>query len=250
MAGNYIQQMRFIPVFIFTFFSWVANGQNQQATHVPTPAKTMTVEIWSDVMCPFCYIGKRRFEAALAGFTGKDSVKVIWRSFQLDPDLKTDTTKSVAESLSEKKGWSKQQTAEMIDYVRDMAKTVQLDYHFDKAVVANSFDAHRFSHYALRHGKQIEAEEKLFSAYFTEGKNIADHQTLAEIGASIGLDAKDILQSLSTDANKNEVNDDLALARQFGITGVPFFVFNRKTAVSGAQDTQVFLQALQNAAGN
>jgi predicted DsbA family dithiol-disulfide isomerase len=168
----------------------------------------------------------------------------------LDPDLQTDTTKSVAQSLSEKKGWSEQQTAEMIDYVRNMAKTVQLDYHFDKAVVANSFDAHRFSHYALKHGKQIEAEEKLFSAYFTEGKNIADHQTLAEIGASIGLDAKDVLQSLSAGANKEEVNNDLALARQFGITGVPFFVFDRKTAISGAQDTSVFLQALQKAAGH
>jgi predicted DsbA family dithiol-disulfide isomerase len=210
----------------------------------------MTVEIWSDVMCPFCYIGKRRFEAALAQFAGKDSVQVIWRSYQLDPDLKTDTTKSVAQSLSEKKGWSAQQTVEMIDYVRDMAQTVQLDYHFEKAVVANSFDAHRFSHYALKQGKQIEAEEKLFSAYFTEGKNIADHQTLAEIGASIGLEAKDILQKLSTDANKDEVNNDLALARQFGITGVPFFVFNRKMAISGAQDVQVFLQTLQKAAGD
>jgi predicted DsbA family dithiol-disulfide isomerase len=241
--------MRFIPILFFTFFSWFANGQSQPASRENTPTKAMTVEIWSDVMCPFCYIGKRKFEAALAQFAGKDSVRVIWRSYQLDPDLQTDTTKSVAQSLSEKKAWSAQQTSEMIDYVRDMAKTVQLDYHFDKAVVANSFDAHRFSHYALKHGKQIEAEEKLFSAYFTEGKNIADHQTLAEIGTSIGLDAKDILQSLSTDANKKEVNDDLALARQFGITGVPFFVFNRKMAVSGAQEVQVFLQTLQKAAG-
>ncbi len=240
--------MRFCLLFVFTFFSWFANGQSPEPAREAASTKTMTVEIWSDVMCPFCYIGKRKFEAALARFSGKDSVKVIWRSFQLDPDLQTDTTKSVAQSLSEKKGWSAQQTSEMIDYVRDMAKTVQLDYHFDKAVVANSFDAHRFSHYALKQGKQIEAEERLFAAYFTEGKNIADHQTLAEIGAAIGLDAKEVLKSLSTDANREEVKQDLALARQFGITGVPFFVFDRKTAVSGAQDVQVFLQALQKAA--
>jgi predicted DsbA family dithiol-disulfide isomerase len=213
-----------------------------------TAIKSMTIEIWSDVMCPFCYIGKRKFEAALSQFEGRDSVQVIWRSFQLDPSLTTDTTKSVPQSLSEKKGWSPKETAEMIAYVTEMAQKVGLEYHFDKAVVANSLDAHRFSHFALSKGKQIAAEERLFAAYFSEGKNTADHEVLADLGAEIGLNPAEIKQALSTDAYLADVKNDLEMARQFGINSVPFFVFNRKYAVSGAQDPQVFLETLQKVA--
>lgn len=208
----------------------------------------MTVEIWSDVMCPFCYIGKRRFEAALAQFEGRDAVKVVWRSFQLDPGLKTEPGKSVAQSLSEKKGWSPEQTAQSMAHVTRMAQSVGLHYDFDKAVVANSFDAHRFTHYAKTLGKQDEAEERLFAAYFTEGKNTADHETLAQIGAEIGLNAHSVLEMLAGDAFDEEVRQDIALARDFGINGVPFFVFDRKYAVSGAQEVPVFLNALQRSA--
>jgi predicted DsbA family dithiol-disulfide isomerase len=207
----------------------------------------MTVEIWSDVMCPFCYIGKRKFETALSQFGGRDGVEIVWRSFQLDPTLKTDTTQSVPQSLAEKKGWSPQQTAETIAYVTNMARTVGLEYHFDKAVVANSFDAHRFTHYAKSQGKQDDAEEQLFAAYFTRGENTADHQTLARLGAAIGLDPNAVLAVLSTNQFATEVQDDIDLARQFGISGVPFFVFDRKYAVSGAQDASVFLQTLETA---
>lgn len=209
----------------------------------------MTVEIWSDVMCPFCYIGKRKFEAALAQFAGRDSVEVIWRSFQLDPDLKTEPGKSVAASLAEKKGWTPQQTAETMRYVTDMAQSVGLEYHFDKAVVANSYDAHRFTHYAKSQGKQLAAEERLFAAYFTEGKNTADHAVLAELGAAIGLDPEAVKTALAGKAYSAEVDEDIYTARQFGINSVPFFVFDRKLAVSGAQDVQVFLKTLEKAAG-
>lgn len=210
----------------------------------------MTVEIWSDVMCPFCYIGKRKFEAALAQFPGRDKVEVVWRSFQLDPDLKTEPGKSVPQSLAEKKGWSPEQTAQMIDRVTNMAKTAGLEYHFDKAVVANSFDAHRFTHFAKAQGEQDAAEERLFAAYFTEGKNTADLQTLAQLGGDIGLDTQALAQALSGDAFADEVDQDIALARQFGINAVPFFVFNRKYAISGAQDEQVFLDALKKGLEN
>lgn len=214
----------------------------------PRMQKKITVEIWSDVMCPFCYIGKRRFEAALEQFAERDQVEVIWRSFQLDPNLKTDPDKSVAQSLAEKKGWSAEQTAQSMAYVGNMARTVGLEYHFDKAVVANSFDAHRFTHYAKSLGKQDAAEERLFAAYFTEGKNTADHTTLARLGAEIGLDSAAVRQALAGDDFAEDVKSDIALANQFGITGVPFFVFNRQYAVSGAQDVQVFLQTLQKSA--
>jgi len=215
-----------------------------------TKMKPMTVEIWSDVMCPFCYIGKRRFEQALAQFWGKENVEVTWRSFQLDPELETDPSMNVAQSLAEKKGWTEEQTAETMGYVTQMAAGVGLEYHFGKAVVANSFDAHRFTHFAKQHGQQLEAEEKLFAAYFTEGKNIADPDVLVAIGEAIGLDAVALRQALATGAYSDAVEEDLELARQFGVNSVPFFVFDRKLAVSGAQEVGVFLQALQRAQGN
>lgn len=205
----------------------------------------MTVEIWSDVMCPFCYIGKRKFEAALAQFEDRDKVEVVWRSFQLDPGLTTEPGKSVAQSLSEKKGWTPEQTTQSLAFVTQMAEAVGLDYHFDKAIVANSFDAHRFTHYAKTQGKQDAAEERLFAAYFSEGKNTADHETLAQLGAEIGLDPEAVIQMLAGKAFTDEVKDDIRLARQFGVNGVPFFAFDRKFAVSGAQDVEVFLGALQ-----
>jgi predicted DsbA family dithiol-disulfide isomerase len=208
---------------------------------------TMTVEIWSDMVCPFCYIGKRRFEQALAQFENRDAVQIVWRSFQLDPDLISDPNISAAQSLSEKKGWSAEQAADAMRHVTQMAEGVGLQYRFDKAVVANTFDAHRFAHFAKQHGKQNEAEEKVFAAYFSEGKNIADHSALSAIAEAIGLDAEAAKQALATNAFADDVKQDIALARQFGISGVPFFVFDRKYAVSGAQETSVFLQTLHKA---
>ncbi len=207
----------------------------------------MTVEIWSDVMCPFCYIGKRKFEAALAQFPQREQIEVVWKSFQLNPDLETDTSKSVQQSLAESKGWTLEQTDEAMSYVVNMAKGVGLTYHFDKAVVANSFDAHRFSHLAKKHGLQDEAEERLFAAYFTEGKNTADHEVLIQIGTEIGLDPSEVKKVLAGNDFAAEVEKDIEEARQFRISGVPFFVFDRKYAVSGAQDSKVFLETLQKA---
>ncbi len=241
----------FFLLYLLLLPHWQANDVAESNTSLQTNSfmqDTITVEIWSDVMCPFCYIGKRRFEAALAQFPERDQVKIIWRSFQLDPDLKTEPGKSVAQSLSEKKGWSAAQTAQMIDHVTGMARSAGLEYHFDKAVVANSFDAHRFAHYAKTKGYQDAAEERLFAAYFTEGKNTADHATLARIGSEIGLDSAAVRAVLASDEFAGEVTEDIEMARQFGITGVPFFVFNRKYAVSGAQDVQVFLQTLRRSA--
>lgn len=239
-----MKHLLIIPL-LFTVVALAAQVSDPRKDTQTNLSKKMTVEIWSDVMCPFCYIGKRKFEQALAQFEGRDSVEVIWRSFQLDPSLKTDTTQTVAQSLSEKKGWSKEETDKMTQYVTDMAKQVGLEYHFEKAVVANSYDAHRFTHFAKTKGKQIEAEEQLFAAYFTEGKNTADHATLAQLGAAIGLDEKEVLEVLASKAHSSDVDEDIYTARQFGINSVPFFVFNRKKAVSGAQDPQVFLKVMR-----
>jgi predicted DsbA family dithiol-disulfide isomerase len=205
----------------------------------------MKIEIWSDVMCPFCYIGKRRFEQALAQFEHKDNIQVEWKSFQLNPDLVTDTTLTTAQYLADRKGFPLDHAHELQDHVTEMAAEVGLDYNLDKAVVANSFDAHRFAHLAKQKGLGDEAEEVLFKAYFTDTKNIADHDVLAQLGASIGLDAQEVHHTLSGNKFAIDVNKDIAEAAQLGINAVPFFVMDRKYGVSGAQPVEIFLQSLQ-----
>lgn len=207
----------------------------------------MKVEIWSDVMCPFCYIGKRRFELALQQFPGKDDITIEWKSFQLDPDSITQPGKSVNEYLAERKGWTVDYARQMNDHVTQMAREVGLHYDFDKAVVANSFDAHRLSHFAKKHGLQDAMEERLFKAYFTEGRNTADHETLVQLAVDVGLKNDDVRHMLAGNDFADDVNKDAYEAHQVGARGVPFFVFNNKYVVSGAQPTEVFVQALNKA---
>lgn len=207
---------------------------------------TMKVEIWSDVMCPFCYIGKRKFEAALEQFPDKDKVQLIWKSFQLAPELVTQPDKSLHQFLSEHKGISLEQAKGMNDHVSQLAKQVGLVYNFDSSIVANSFNAHRFTHFAKQYSKQNEAEESLFRSYFTDGKNIDDYPTLIQLGSEIGLDPVALKAALENGSYADEVRIDIYEAQQVGVRGVPFFVFNRKYAVSGAQETPVFLETLQN----
>ncbi|MCR8561763.1 DsbA family oxidoreductase [Mucilaginibacter sp. BJC16-A38] len=209
----------------------------------------MKVEIWSDVMCPFCYIGKRRFEDALQHFDNKDQVEIEWKSFQLNPDLETDTSININQYLADKKGWTIDHASQMNDHVTKMAAEAGLTYHLDKAVVANSFKAHRFSHFAKSKGLGIEAEEALFKAYFTDSKNIDDNNVLIELGQSIGLDPAGVKQVLEGDAYASDVKHDIDTAQYLGIQGVPFFVLNNKYAISGAQAVPVFEQTLQKAFG-
>ena len=209
----------------------------------------MKVEIWSDVMCPFCYIGKRKFESALEQFNHSSNIEIIWKSFQLAPDMKTDPTKNIDEYLATHKGMSIQQAKELNNQVSQRAKQVGLEFNFDKAIVANSFNAHRFSHLAKQHSLQNEVEERLFAAYFTEGKNTDDIQTLIQIGNEIGLDASEVKKVLKGNSYAEEVKADIYEAHQLGVRGVPFFVFDRKYAVSGAQESPVFLNTLEKSFG-
>lgn len=205
----------------------------------------MKVEIWSDVMCPFCYIGKRRFEDALQQFGRRDEIKVEWKSFQLNPHMQTDPNVNINQYLAEAKGWTLDHAKNMNDYVTNMAAEAGLTYNFDKAIVANSFNAHRLSHLAKKHGLGEAAEEALFKAYFTDGKNTDDKETLVELGVSIGLNADEIRQTVDGDAFADEVRHDIAEAQYLGIQGVPFFVMNNKYGVSGAQAVPVFTQTLE-----
>lgn len=211
----------------------------------PQAYSRITVEIWSDVLCPFCYIGKRQFETALAQYPGRESVEVIWRSFQLDPALQTDPSKNPARSLAERKGWSEAQTRDIMAYVTDMARGVGLEYHLDKSVVANSFDAHRLLQLGRHYGRQSEVKEQLMAAYFTEGKNIADPAVLQALGEAAGLPADAVRGMLQSDAYAREVREDIAQAERLEITGVPFFVFNRQRGISGAQGVEAFLRMLR-----
>jgi len=203
----------------------------------------MKIEIWSDIVCPFCYIGKRRFENALSNFNQKDQIEVIYRSFQLNPDIKTDTDKSVVQYLSESKSVSLEKAREMTEYVTQQAAIEGLDYQMDHAVVANTFRSHRLLQLALAQALQLETKERLLKAYFIEGENIDDIPTLIKLSNEIGL--TNVAETLRSDNYSNEVKRDLLESKQIGIQGVPFFVFNRKYGVSGAQESKVFAEAIE-----
>jgi protein disulfide-isomerase len=204
----------------------------------------MKIEIWSDVMCPFCYIGKRRLEQALEQIPGSEAYSIEWKSFQLDPDLVTNGKENPYEYLADRKGISYEESVKMHENVVNAAREVGLDYRFDKAVVANSLDAHRLSHLAKQHGVGNALEERLFQAYFTEGRDIADHATLTEFGVEVGIPQADIDMLFNGDQFLAEVQRDIAEAQQIGVRGVPFFVFDRKYAVSGAQPVEAFLETI------
>lgn len=207
----------------------------------------MKIEIWSDVMCPFCYIGKRNFETALEQFSNKNGIEVEWKSFQLDPSLPEVQDSNYTDYLMVSKGLGRPQVEGMLNNVTQMAKGVGLEYDFDRAVMVNSFKAHRVLQLAKTRGLGDAAEERLFRAFFTEGRNIADDDTLLELGKEAGLNETEIRSSLSDERYSDMVRQDIQEARAIGVTGVPFFVFNRKYAVSGAQPPQAFLQTLEKA---
>ena len=210
-------------------------------------SRMMTVEIWSDVVCPFCYIGKREFERALASFEHRDSVEVIWRSFELDPDAPTRSEFDMYGMLVSKYGGTREEAAQRVQGVVDRARTVGLEYAMDKAVIGSSFDAHRLLQYAKTLGKGDAMKERLFKAYFTEGAHLADVPTLVGLGSEVGLDGAAVAELLSTTAFTDAVRKDEAEARQLGVRGVPFFAIDRKFSVNGAQQSDAFLSALRQA---
>ena len=207
----------------------------------------MKVDIWSDVRCPFCYIGKRKFETALNAFPHKENVEVLWHSFELDPSLVTNPEVNAIDHIAEIKGISHEQAEGMHRHVTQVAKEIGLDFDFEKNVVANSFNAHRLIQFAKTKGLANEVEEALFKAHFTEGKNIDDKEILVKTSVAIGLDENETREMLASDDFSTEVKQDEKQAQNFGINGVPFFILNNKYAVSGAQSPDVFLQALDQA---
>jgi len=214
---------------------------------VEYPSTKMTVEIWSDVVCPFCYIGKREFESALERFPHKNEVEVVWKSFELDPSAPERSEHDMYGMLVAKYGGTREDAAARVESVVQRAKSVGLEYRMDKAVIGNSFQAHRLIQFAKTKGKGAEAEERLFKAYFMEGAQLSDRSTLVGLAKEIGFEAAEVEAVLKSDAYTDEVRADEREAQQLGVQGVPFFVLDRKHGVSGAQSSDHFLGALEQA---
>jgi predicted DsbA family dithiol-disulfide isomerase len=207
----------------------------------------MQIEVFSDVVCPFCYIGKRRLEQALDGFGHADQVTVTYRSFQLDPSSPATSELTLEQMLAQKYRQSLQQARAMNNRVTDMAATVGLDFQLQDAHPANTFRAHRLLHFAATKELGNELTERLMRGYFSEGVRIGHRDELLRLAVEVGLDEAEAAEVLDGDAYTAEVDADIALARGFGATGVPFFVFDRKYAVSGAQETALFTEVLDKA---
>ncbi|MFM1772771.1 MAG: hypothetical protein RLZZ71_1913 [Bacteroidota bacterium] len=203
----------------------------------------MKIEIWSDIVCPFCYIGKRHLEQALKN-TG-NQVEIEWKSFQLDPTVTLeDAGASVVEHLAAKKGMSVEQVNGMMNHVETMATNAGLDMKLRSSFVMNTFHAHRVLHFAKSLGKGSELKEAFLKAHFTDNLNLNKDENLIQVAVSVGLNEEDVLRVLHSNEFEEAVNEDAYTAQQFGARGVPFFVFNRESAVSGAQPVEVFEQIL------
>ena len=207
----------------------------------------MRVEIWSDVVCPWCYVGKRRFEQALAGFPHRDEVEVVWRAFELDASAPAERTGGYAENLAAKYRVPVSEAQRMIDSMTAAAAADGLDFRFDVARPGNTFDAHRLLHLAAERGVQDAVKERLLRATFTEGEPVGDHETLVRLVAEAGLDADEARDVLASDRYAAEVRGDERQAQAYGISGVPFFVVDGRYGVSGAQPAEALAQVLAQA---
>jgi predicted DsbA family dithiol-disulfide isomerase len=205
----------------------------------------MKIEIWSDIACPYCYMGKRKFDIALTQFSGRADVEIEWKSFLLNPDLLTDSSTSIFQYLAEKKGFPEEQARQMMAQITESGSAIGLDYHFDKVVLANTTKAHQLLHEARVQGFQHEMEERLFEAYFVEGKNMDDVNILVELASEVGLNITALDVKILSGQYAIEIEADINLAQQFGVRGVPFFIFDRKYAVSGAQEPNTFLKTME-----
>jgi predicted DsbA family dithiol-disulfide isomerase len=211
--------------------------------------KKLRIDVWSDIACPWCYVGKRRLEAALEKFPHREEVEVVWRAFELDPSAPPERPADVdyAARLAKKYGSSVKEAEGMIARMTNVAADDGLDFHFEKIRPGNTFDAHRVLHLAGERGKQDAVKERYLLAYMTEGEPIGDPETLVRLASEAGLEAEEVRAMLASDMYAREVRQDEDEARQLGISGVPFFVLAGKLAVSGAQPAELLLRALSQA---
>lgn len=206
----------------------------------------MKIEVWSDFVCPFCYIGKRRLEEAIEKVQYEEEIEVTFRSFELDKTAKKKYDENINEIIAKKYDIQVEDAKSLNDQIVSQAKTVGLNYNFEGLIPTNTFDAHRLLHYAKTKGKANELEERILKAYFIDSLNISDYQILSRLASEVGLDSDKALRSLECNEYVEEVRKDEDKASKLKISGVPYFVFNNKYAVSGAQPSEVFLEVLEN----
>jgi predicted DsbA family dithiol-disulfide isomerase len=205
----------------------------------------MEVDIWSDIACPWCYVGKRRLEAALGAFEHGDQVQVRWHSFELDPQAPAERQGEAASNLAAKYGMSREQALTALQNMTETAAADGLEFHFDRARGGNTFDAHRLTHLAREHGLQDRMKERLMRAYLTEGELISDHATLRRLAVEVGLPVEPVEELLASERFADEVRADEYTASRLGINAVPFFVVDRRLGAAGAQDPAYLLEMLR-----
>jgi predicted DsbA family dithiol-disulfide isomerase len=208
---------------------------------------TVELEIWSDIMCPFCYMGKRRLEKALREFVHRDELTMVWRSYQLDPELQSAPGVSIHKYLAQRKGMTRDWSVRMHAQLEKSAAELGLSYDFDKVVVANSFDAHRLAHFARTRGLQDQMQERLFAAYFCEGRDMGDRETLVGLASDVGLDPAETRSVLAGSLFAEDVRRECEEAEELGAGGVPFFIIDRRYGFTGAQPSELILEVLTKA---
>lgn len=224
-------------------------GRTSCSQSTVEPMKKLRIDVWSDIACPWCHVGKRRLEGALARFPHRDAVEVVWRAFELDPTAPRviDLSVSYAARLAKKYGSSVADAEGMIERMTDVARRDGLDFHFERIRPGNTFDAHRVLHLAAERGRQDAVKERFFRAYLSEGEAIGEPEVLVRLAAEAGLDPDEVRSTLASDAHASDVRAEEDEARELGIRGVPFFVLGGRYAVSGAQPEDLLLRALAQA---
>jgi len=208
----------------------------------------MKIEIWSDIVCPFCYIGKKRLEQALASFPHRTEVDIVWKSYQLHPQFPQDAKGIPAvEYIKNAKGLTKEETLGMMHQVQTIGKALDIDFDFEKSLIVNTLNAHRLLHFAQESRQGNVLKERMFKAHFSEGLDINDSNTLINLAVEIGMDKKEVEEMLQTDRFAYEVSQDIQEGVNLGLRGVPFFVFNQKFGIAGAQPLEMFEKTLRQA---
>ncbi len=236
-----------VPIVLLVLYSFSKVGKTKKEVTNSNKMNKVKVEIWSDMVCPFCFIGKKKLEKAIATLVMQDQVEIVWHSYQLDPYFPKDTSISATKHLIEKKGISENQLNGMYQNLVNTGKNYGIDFHFEKSLSFNTFDAHRLWHWSKQFGKQNEWKEAVMIAYFTEGIDLSKKENLMQIVTDLGLDSLSAYQVLNSDSYANEVENDINQSNQLQIQGVPYFLVNGKDAISGAQDDKVFEKVLKSA---
>ncbi len=239
-----------LPRWAFAILSIYLTTPNMSNSQILSPSgplqkDTVYIEIWTDVVCPFCYLGKKNLEAAFRQLHNQHAAQITWRSFQLNPHLETDTSYSITAYLAKTKGIEVEEVNAMYRQITSMAEKAGIQFNLENAILANSGKAHSLGKFAAMYGKQSQVMEDLFQAYFTFNQNIDDQAFLDDLAAKHGLNTSAFHAALADGSLARQVEDDQTEASRLGISGVPFFVFNRQYAISGAQEPDVFRRFLQ-----